>query len=293
VLRDNTGTILNNKVVGLKVSILQGLASTKVYSEEFNVNSDNFGIINLEIGTGTVTYGNYESIDWSIEKNQLQTEIDINGGQSYTLVGTSPILSVPVANYAFKSGASSFPAGMIIAFAGDTSKIPNGWLLCDGRAVSRSIYSSLLEAIGLNWGIGNNISTFNVPDLRGQFLRGADLGAGVDPNVSNRTVKNSAVSDDSKVGTYQSFLNANHTHNGTTADNSQSITFDIGNTPRSCPMGNCNCNPGSNQIMSGDFCNTTPHNTTTQSHNHTFTTNSTGGAEARPVNAYVNYIIKY
>jgi len=307
VLRDNTGTILINKVVGLRVSILQGSTPATVYIEAFNVNSDNFGIINLEIGTGTVIFGNYAGIDWSASNNQLKFEIDLNGGTAYTLLGTAPVLSAPVANYAVKSGAAttanyatsagtaSFPAGMIIAFAGDTSKIPAGWLLCDGRAVSRATYQILLDAIGLNWGRGNNTSTFNLPDLRGQFLRGADLKAGIDPDTATRTVKNTAVSSRSKVGTYQPYSNATHTHTGTTGNPSSiTLTFDIGGTFQTCNMGNCNCSPSSSQIASGPYCNTTPHSTTaTANHTHTFTTNATGGAEARPVNAYVNYIIKY
>jgi len=293
VLRDNAGTILANKVVGLKVSILQGASPATVYVEEFTPATDAFGMINLEIGAGTVIYGNYANIDWNKVNNQLQIEIDLSGGQSYTMVGTSPILSVPVANYAVKSGSSSFPAGMIIAFAGNTSKIPEGWILCDGRELNRTDYPALLDAIGLNWGIGNNINTFNVPDLRGQFLRGADLGAGVDPDVATRTVKNFAYTDDSKVGTYESYLNAAHTHSGTTSSNSQNISFDIGVTKRDCPMGNCNCPVGSTKVTAETYCSSTTYNTNNGNHSHTFTTDSYGGAEARPVNAYVNYIIKY
>lgn len=61
--------------------------------------------------------------------------------------------------------------GTIKAFAGGT--IPEGYLLCDGSAVSRSTYSDLFLAISTNYGLGDGVNTFNLPDLRGQFLRGA------------------------------------------------------------------------------------------------------------------------
>lgn len=63
------------------------------------------------------------------------------------------------------------PIGKIFPFAGTTP--PAGSLLCDGAAISRSIYSDLFDAIGETWGVGDGSTTFNVPDFRGAFLRGA------------------------------------------------------------------------------------------------------------------------
>jgi microcystin-dependent protein len=62
------------------------------------------------------------------------------------------------------------PAGTIIAFAGATP--PSGWLLCNGSAISRTTYSALFSAIGTAHGQGDGSATFNLPDYRGQFLRG-------------------------------------------------------------------------------------------------------------------------
>lgn len=73
-----------------------------------------------------------------------------------------------------------FQPGTIAAFA--MQNLPKGWLECDGRAISRTTYSSLLNAIGLTWGIGDGVNTFNIPDLRGMFLRGFDAGRGIDRN---------------------------------------------------------------------------------------------------------------
>ncbi len=258
VIRDNDGNILSNKRVGLKVSIIQGSADTAVYSEEFNQTSDEFGIINLEIGKGTVLSGNYLTVDWSMENNQLKIEFDINGGRSYSLLGTSPILSVPVANYAVKSG---FPAGMIIAFAADSSKIPDGWLLCDGSAISRVTYAALLQTIGVTWGEGDKVNTFNLPDLRGQFLRGSTSDSRYDPDLNTRTPNGNG--NKNAPGSMQGDAFKTHTH-------------------------------GFNQnIVSGVFPNGSGRDGYDINNGTPLTITSVGGNETRPKNVYVNYIIKY
>jgi microcystin-dependent protein len=65
---------------------------------------------------------------------------------------------------------SVIPAGTIAPFAG--SVVPTGWMLCNGAAISRTTYSELFSAVGTSHGQGNGSTTFNLPDYRGQFLRG-------------------------------------------------------------------------------------------------------------------------
>lgn len=67
------------------------------------------------------------------------------------------------------------PPGSLMAFA--ASSAPTGWLTCDGSAVSRASYAALFAVIGTTWGVGDGSTTFNLPDLRGQFLRGYDSRA--------------------------------------------------------------------------------------------------------------------
>lgn len=69
-------------------------------------------------------------------------------------------------------------AGQIIFCA--SSVIPNGYLECNGATVSRTTYATLFAAIGSLYGAGDGATTFTLPDLRGEFLRGADRGRGVD-----------------------------------------------------------------------------------------------------------------
>lgn len=65
------------------------------------------------------------------------------------------------------------PAGMLTAFVGTVA--PTGWLLCDGRAVSRATYAGLFAVIGTRYGIGDNATTFNLPDLRNKVPAGQNL----------------------------------------------------------------------------------------------------------------------
>lgn len=65
------------------------------------------------------------------------------------------------------------PIGTIQAYGGASSAIPQGWLYCNGAAVSRTIYAELFAVIGTSFGTGDGSTTFNIPDLRGEFLRGA------------------------------------------------------------------------------------------------------------------------
>jgi hypothetical protein len=71
------------------------------------------------------------------------------------------------------------PAGTVQYFANTVA--PNGYLECNGQAVSRTTYAELFNAIGTLYGIGDGVTTFNLPDLRGEFVRGADNGRGADP----------------------------------------------------------------------------------------------------------------
>jgi len=66
------------------------------------------------------------------------------------------------------------PAGTVLPFAGATA--PAGWAICNGDPVSRTDYAELFTAIGELWGVGDGSTTFNLPDMRGQFLRGKDYG---------------------------------------------------------------------------------------------------------------------
>ena len=80
--------------------------------------------------------------------------------------------SIATTGFVSDAVAGAVPAGTVLDFAGAAA--PSGYLACDGAAVSRTVYADLFAAIGVAWGRGNGLTTFNVPDLR----RRATIGAG-------------------------------------------------------------------------------------------------------------------
>jgi microcystin-dependent protein len=83
---------------------------------------------------------------------------------------TLPNTSVSLAQLVAAVQQSLMPVGAVQAFA--MSSAPSGWLNCTGQAVSRTDYAALFAVIGTAYGTGNGSTTFNVPDLRGYFIRG-------------------------------------------------------------------------------------------------------------------------
>lgn len=71
----------------------------------------------------------------------------------------------------------TFPAGAIVAYGG--SAAPDGWLLCDGSAVSRTTYADLFAVLGTSHGAGDGTTTFGLPDLRDRFVRGKGASSSV------------------------------------------------------------------------------------------------------------------
>lgn len=108
---------------------------------------------------------------------------------------------------------SGVPAGAVMEFAMNTP--PTGWLKANGAAVSRTTYADLFSAIGTTFGVGDGSTTFNVPELRGEFIRSWDDGRGID---SGRV-----------FGSAQADLLENHTHNYTSPVVAASVTSGASN----------------------------------------------------------------
>lgn len=77
-----------------------------------------------------------------------------------------------------ESSVDICPPGIVSPWA--VNQQPYGWLECNGAAISRATYAALFANIGTAFGVGNGTTTFNIPDLRGEFIRGWDNGRGVD-----------------------------------------------------------------------------------------------------------------
>lgn len=137
----------------------------------------------------TFLVGSASSANHAIRKSQFDaktgqaTETTAGIMEVATLAETNAGVSDTVAVTPNKLMASNYtPSGCVMSFAGTAA--PTGWLECNGNAVSRTTYSALFAAIGTTYGIGDGSTTFNLPDLRGEFIRGWDHGRGVDTGRS-------------------------------------------------------------------------------------------------------------
>jgi hypothetical protein len=101
VIRNSSNALVADQAVGMRISILQGSTSgTAVYIETQTPTSNTNGLVSLEIGSGTVVSGTFASIDWANGLYFIKTETDPAGGTSYSITGTSQLLSVPYALHA-------------------------------------------------------------------------------------------------------------------------------------------------------------------------------------------------
>lgn len=113
-------------------------------------------------------------------------------------------------NYPFRESLeaeSSIPAGTIMAISADHTNPPVGWLHCNGAAVSKSTYARLYAAIQETYGVADT-TTFYLPDLRAQFIRGLDAGRGID---TGRALGSSQAA---KVGDHKHQLPLHHEGDG-------------------------------------------------------------------------------
>lgn len=106
VARDNSGNVLANQNISLRLSIISGTpGGTTEYSETQSVTTNQFGLFTVAIGNGSLVSGNFNTIAWSSNLHFVKVEMDATGGSSYTTMGTSQLLSVPYAMYAETSGS--------------------------------------------------------------------------------------------------------------------------------------------------------------------------------------------
>ena len=105
-------------------------------------------------------------------------ELNILDGVTATTAELNYVDGVTSPIQAQINAISGVPSGAVMHFAMNTA--PSGWLKANGIAVSRTTYADLFTAIGTTFGVGDGSTTFNLPDMRGEFARGWDDGRGVD-----------------------------------------------------------------------------------------------------------------
>jgi uncharacterized protein (TIGR02145 family) len=107
VLRNTNGEVVSNSAVSLRISILSGtINGSAVYIETHTKTTDTGGLMSLQIGGGTVLSGVFANINWGSSAHFIKLEADFSGGNSYVLLGTQELMSVPYALYASKTDTS-------------------------------------------------------------------------------------------------------------------------------------------------------------------------------------------
>lgn len=239
----------------------------------------------------TTFYNNIAS-----DGNRSQLAIQYNGGSA---VYVRSIYSTAGGWTKWERLDNQVPAGTIVYWPGYAP--PPGYLKANGAQVSRTTYAKLFWAISTFGGVGDGSTTFNVPDLRGEFIRGYDDGRGVDANRA--------------LGSVQYSQNLSHTHVGVTdAIGSHSHTVSGATTTAGSHVHNVNMGgndvagyrpaitaPGADGIMTagaisaaGDhahwFSATSDVN---GAHAHNLAIYADGGNESRPRNMALLACIKY
>ena len=200
-------------------------------------------------------------------------------GGAYVTISDGQLQSVPYA----RSASNGVPVGSIIPFGGPKSAIPEGWLACDGAQLNKTNYKykQLFDVIGYSWGGGSDL--FNIPELRGYFLRGVSDGQTTDPDRDARTGKAGGNTGDN-VGSYEGDVFASHNHTENAAGVHNHTDKWMSENDNSWSGGGSHSGSYTGYIQTG---------TTSDAGSHTHAINAAGGNETRPKNAYVWFIIKY
>ena len=100
VVRDNSGNVVSNQNVGIKISIIpEGTYMLPVYSETHSITTNQFGLISLKVGEGNPIDGEFGNVEWWDGNYFIQTAIDITGGSNYQVMGSTQLVTVPYALY--------------------------------------------------------------------------------------------------------------------------------------------------------------------------------------------------
>lgn len=104
VIKNKEGEIWSNKSIALKIKLLEGSSAGQTkYEETHTKMTDKSGLISLQIGNGNNLMGSFKNLYWGENQYFIQFEVDFNGGNQFTLLGTNPLLSVPYALFANKA----------------------------------------------------------------------------------------------------------------------------------------------------------------------------------------------
>ncbi|SMD00498.1 phage tail protein [Pseudomonas sp. URIL14HWK12:I5] len=211
---------------------------------------------------------------------------------------SSEILATTKALQAAREQIEGNLVGMLAMFDQDTP--PDGWLRANGAAVSRTVFARLFAKIGTRYGAGDGVTTFNVQDVRGRFLRALDDGKGLDPSRTRGSLQ----TDDYKSHNHPATSAAAGAHTPTATSSA------AGDHTHQVKEGQVLGQVTTGEVLtSGDDLTTGINGYSTTSsagshthpitvapvpdHIHTITVNATGGTETRPLNIAFPVYVKY
>ena len=210
VIRNTGGVLVQSSPVGMKISILQGSAGgSAVYEETHAVTTNINGLATLEIGGGTPVTGTLAGIDWSAGPYFLKTETDPTGGTSYTISGTSQLLSIPYALHSkeaeFLQGttgmgsSSGLDADLLDGkhssefIQNETDPLFGAWDKSAGISIPALQISDFQTSVTNNSAVLLNTAKISYPAVDATKLAGIEAGAEVNVNADWNAVNGDAL----------------------------------------------------------------------------------------------------
>jgi hypothetical protein len=206
VVWDGSNNLVVSSSIGMQISILQGSVSgSAVYEETHSATSNANGLVSVEIGAGSVVSGDISTIDWSAGPYFLKTETDPLGGTTYTITGTTQLMSVPYALHAESAtnisndqvdDADADPANEIqdISLSGLDLSISSGSTV-DLTAIQDGVDDADADPVNeLNTGATLTTTTLNITDAGGTVsvdlasLQDGTTDADADPSNEIQTI---------------------------------------------------------------------------------------------------------
>lgn len=215
VVRNALNQLIQNNAVGMRLSILEGSpVGNAVYVETHVPITNGNGSVTIEIGNGTVVSGVFTNIDWSTGLYWLQTEVDPQGAQGYSITGVSQLLTVPYAFYCdyalssaesidsigdngngtltiYYTGGATYTTGVLTGMQGadgiDGESAYDTWILQGNSGTEIDFINSLNGADGIDGSIGASSLMTTTVEPAGPNCAdgGVKIEIGLDTNFSN------------------------------------------------------------------------------------------------------------